>query len=175
MEIHLPQSNTCVPQPFQLDPPKLCYQEVQKIQAGPKANMVPGDLKNTRTHAYTYLKMIYSWSPYTRYERKGRKLTWKFKSPKKFNLTNGFLRDQTYTNIIVNAWPRNNKLTKNANVYNNNLRINTYNEMHNGGAYFIIDLRKIINKTLKGYDHTYASKNEHHYKVSCPSAKWSFL
>lgn len=48
MEIHLPQSNTYVPQPFQLDPPKLCYQEVQKIQAEPKANTVPSE----KTHIF---------------------------------------------------------------------------------------------------------------------------
>jgi len=35
--------------------------------------------------------------------------------PKKFMRTNGFLLAQTYTSMIVNAWPRNNKLTKNAN------------------------------------------------------------
>lgn len=30
---------------------------------------------------------------------------------------------------------------------------------------------KKTNKTLKGYNHTYTSKNEHHYKISCSSTK----
>lgn len=51
----------------------------------------------------------------------------KFRRPKKFIRVNGLRRDQTYTSIIVNAWPRNSKLTSNANIYNNknkhNIRI----------------------------------------------------
>lgn len=43
--------------------------------------------------------------------------TWKLISPKKFILTKGFLRDHTYTNMIVKAWPRNNRFTKNAKIY----------------------------------------------------------
>lgn len=46
----------------------------------------------------------------------GRYGAWKFNNPKKFIRTNGLRRDQTYTNIIVNAWPKNNKFTKNANI-----------------------------------------------------------
>lgn len=42
--------------------------------------------------------------------------TWKLISPKKFILTKGFLRDHTYTNMIVKAWPRNNRFTKNAKI-----------------------------------------------------------
>lgn len=43
--------------------------------------------------------------------------TWKLISPKKFILTKGFLRDHTYTNMIVKAWPRNSRFTKNAKIY----------------------------------------------------------
>lgn len=46
----------------------------------------------------------------------GRYGAWKFKIPKKFMRMNGFLRDQTYTNMIVNACPKNKRLTKNANI-----------------------------------------------------------
>lgn len=42
----------------------------------------------------------------------------KFKMPKKFIRMNGLRRDQTYTSIIVNAWPRNSKLMKNAKICN---------------------------------------------------------
>lgn len=30
---------------------------------------------------------------------------------------------------------------------------------------------KKTNMILKGYNHTYTSKNEHHYKISCSSTK----
>lgn len=44
----------------------------------------------------------------------GRNGALKVKSPKKFIRTNGFLRLQMYTSIIVKAWPRKTKLTNKA-------------------------------------------------------------
>ena len=42
----------------------------------------------------------------------GRKGAWKLSRPKKFIRTYGFRRLQIYTSMIVNAWPRKNKLAK---------------------------------------------------------------
>lgn len=40
----------------------------------------------------------------------------KFRIPKKFMRMYGLRRDQTYTSIIVNAWPKKSKLMKKAKI-----------------------------------------------------------
>lgn len=47
----------------------------------------------------------------------GRKGAWKFSRPKKFIRTLGFLLLQTYTSMIVKAWPKNTRLTKIPNIW----------------------------------------------------------
>ena len=44
----------------------------------------------------------------------GRYGAWKVKRPKKFMRTYGLRRLQTYTSMMVNAWPRNTRLTNTA-------------------------------------------------------------
>lgn len=46
----------------------------------------------------------------------GRKGAWKFRSPKKFMRTLGFLLLQMYTSMMVKAWPKNTRLTKTPNI-----------------------------------------------------------
>lgn len=46
----------------------------------------------------------------------GRKGAWKFKRPKKFMRTFGFLLLHMYTSIMVNAWPKNTRFTNVPNI-----------------------------------------------------------
>lgn len=49
--------------------------------------------------------------------RRAAIFTWKFMTPKKFILMTGFLLAHTYTNIMVNAWPKNKIFTKNPKIW----------------------------------------------------------
>lgn len=56
----------------------------------------------------------------------GRKGAWKLSRPKKFMRTLGLRLLHTYTSMIVNAWPRNTRLTNMPNIYMCTLRGKKY-------------------------------------------------
>lgn len=61
----------------------------------------------------------------------GRKGAWKFKRPKKFMRTFGFLLLQIYTNMMVKAWPKNTRFTNMPNICTTIKKITMYLSKYN--------------------------------------------
>lgn len=96
----------------------------------------------------------------------------KFRIPKKFMRMNGLRRDQTYTSIIVNAWPRNKRLTKKAKIWK---KFHSY-------CLNIFPIQRrlrriwtIIISWIHTYNHESSTKNEHHNEIRTFSTKWTFF
>lgn len=120
--IHPPRNSKYALLPFQQDPPISYCRAIRKILAAPMVGTEPASIKIITSLQHMWQLNFKYWTIIRQcikfeFVENCRNLTWKFKSPKKFILTKGFRRDHTYTNIIVNACPRNNRLTKNAKVY----------------------------------------------------------
>lgn len=86
----------------------------------------------------------------------------KLRIPKKFIRMYGFRRDQTYTNIMVNAWPRNNKFTKNANIWK------------------LKQFHVLIETIMEHYvwcthTHQCTAEEEHHDEIRTLSTEWTLL